>query len=79
MVHAPFQLIAFGLKLLSTETVRPSRLVIFETLYRNSDLVVAGRRYLYPVVVYCCWFAVFTSGGINVAFASQLRRKVMPL
>ena len=51
LVHASYQLIASGLKQLNKEAVRPCSLVVFASLYRNSDLLVTGRRYLYPVVV----------------------------
>ena len=43
----------------------------WQHLRMNIDLVMAGRRNLYPVVVDWCLFAVFFSGGINVAVASQ--------
>ena len=74
LVHAPWKLIATGLKQLS---VGPSSLVVLESLHRNSDLVMAGRRYLYLVVVDWCRFAVFSSGGLNVAVASQYHTKEM--
>ena len=71
-MHAPYQLIASGLKQLSRETVGPGKLVVFESLYCNSDLVMAGQRYLYAVVVVDWWrFAVVSSSGINVVFAAQ--------
>ena len=50
LVHAPYQLIVSGLKQLSREAVGTGSLCVFESLYRNSD-VMAGRRYLYPVVI----------------------------
>ena len=50
-VHAPYQLIASGLKQLSREAVRLFSLVVFESLYRNSDLVMVVRRYVYSIVV----------------------------
>ena len=53
LVHAPLQLVASGLKQLSREAGGPDSLDVFESLYRNSDLVMAGRRYLYPIVVDC--------------------------
>ena len=49
-VHAPYILIASVLKQLSREAIGPCSLV-FESLYRYSDFVMAGWRYLYPVVV----------------------------
>ena len=70
LVHAPYQFIASGLKQLSRDAVGPGNLLVFESLYRNSDLVMAGRPYLYPVVVDWCQCAVFSSGGINVAVAT---------
>ena len=63
-MHATDQLIGADLKQLSREVIEP-------TLYRNSDLVMAGRRYLYPVVVDWCRFVVFSIGGINVVVATQ--------
>ena len=60
LVHSRYQLIAFDLKQLSSEAVGPGSLVVFKSLYRNSDLVMAVRRYLHPVFVDCCRFAVFS-------------------
>ena len=55
LLHAPKQL--------SREAMGPWSLVVFESLYCNSDLVMAGRRYLYR-------FAVFSRAEINVTVAS---------
>ena len=67
--NTPYQLITSGLKQLSWQAVRPCSLVVFESLYRNSELVMAGRRYLNTVVVDWWQFAVFSSSEINVAIA----------
>ena len=71
LVHASYQLIASGLKQLSREAIWFGSLVVCESLYRNSDLVMVGRRYLYPIVVEWCQFAVFSSDGMNVAVTLQ--------
>ena len=54
LVHAPYQLIASGLKQLNREDIGPLSLVVFESLYRNTDLVVIDWCRFRPISKLSC-------------------------